>query len=82
MNTHAHALGFPSASKMWVNEAQPGGAVSYTHTSSLIRGSGGVGVGVGLRDTQHTNIKGGSVAEQFIRHNDGVLCVNGRSPGR
>lgn len=49
---------------MWVNEAQRGDAVSNTSTGSLISTSGGLGVGVGLRDdasARHQKRKRGGV---------------------
>ncbi len=48
---------------MWVNEAPPGGTVSNTYITSLIRGREGMRVGVGLWDEEQGNIKGKSVEE-------------------
>lgn len=48
---------------MWVNEAQRGDAVSNTYTGSLISRSGGLGVGVGLRDDVSADIKSGKAEE-------------------
>lgn len=76
---------FPSASKMWVNEAPPGGTVSNTSTTRL-RGRGGErvgGGGGGLRDTehgQHQRWKCGRV--QLIRQSDCGMCMNYMSVGR
>lgn len=60
--THTHT--FSSANTMWVNEAQPEGAVSNTYASGLIRGRRGMGVGVGLarrRARRHQKWKRGGV---------------------
>lgn len=48
---------------MWVNEAERGDAVGNTYTGSLIRTSGGPGVGVGLRDDASADIKSGNAEE-------------------
>ena len=67
---------FPSASKMWVNEAPPGGTVSNTSTTPLIRGRGDERVGGGRLQRW----KCGRV--QLIRQNDCGMCMNYKSLGR
>lgn len=64
MNTHTHTDTISHQPvKCGLMRHNPGGTVSYTYNTSLIRGRGGTGVGVGLRDTEHVNIKGGGVEE-------------------
>lgn len=87
--THSHkqtkppppALCLPSATEMWVNEAPPGGTVSNTYTTSLIRGRGGQGVGGGAREAPSTgNIKRWKCGRvPLIRQNDCGMCVDYRS---
>ncbi len=86
MHTHSPVNpphGFPSASEMWVNEAPPGGTVSNTYTTTLIRGRGGKRVGGSLWDTehgQHQRWKCGRV--RLIRQNDCGMHMNYKSRGR
>lgn len=81
LNTPPPALCLPSATEMWVNEAPPGGTVSNTYTTSLIRGRGGQGVGGGAREAPSTgNIKRWKCGRvPLIRQNDCGMCVDYRS---
>lgn len=71
-----------SASEIWVNEAPPGGTVSNTYTSSLIRGRGGRKLGGVLRWARATSKVWKCGRVHLIRQNDLGTRLNSKSLGR